>query len=408
MSSTNVSAAEPCRPLSQRAMTVFAATSLGAILAGSSAPTPLYRLYQESWALSPIMLTVIFSVYALSLLLSLLTVGSLSDYVGRRPVIFAALLLSALSMALFIEADGASWLIAARVVQGLATGALTSTLGAVILDTHRSKGALINSITPFFGMSVGALGASALAAYAPAPMQLVYIILLAAFLVLALLVWLMPETADPQPGALASLRPHVAVPPQARRALLLITPVNIAVWALGGFYLSLMPSLFRAATGLTSPFLGGIVVAALTLSGAVSVLSVRHWPAPSILVAGTVTLVAGVAVTLSGVHLQAASLLLLGTVIAGLGFGAGFFGGARTIMPLAGLHERAGLLAAFYVQSYLAFSLPVILVGLLAPRLGLPLSTYIYGAAIIVLAIISLAATLISLGKTKAAATPRG
>lgn len=377
-------------------MAFLAGLSLAAILAGSAAPTPLYRLYQESWALSPLTLTLIFSIYAITLLFSLLTVGSLSDYVGRRPMISAGLLLSAVSMVLFIEADSAPWLIAARAVQGLATGALTSTLGATLLDCNREKGAMMNSLMPFFGMAAGALGSSTLITFAPAPMQLVYIVMLVLFLVLAVAVWQMPETASPQAGAWKSLKPHIAVPVQARRPLLLISPVNIAAWALGGFYLSLMPSLFRLATGLTSPLLGGGVVAALTLSGAAAVLTARTWPARRTLIIGTATLIPGVALTLSGVFFAAAPLLLIGTIAAGLGMGASFFGASRNVMPLAELHERAGLLAAFYVESYLAFSLPVILIGIVAPHLGLDHASYLYGGALIVLASISLLATLLS------------
>jgi hypothetical protein len=381
---------------SRRGMALFAGLSLAAILAGSAAPTPLYRLYQEHWALSPLTLTLIFSIYAITLLLSLLTVGSLSDYVGRRPVISAGLFLSAVAMVLFIEADSAGWLIAARAVQGIATGALTSTLGATILDSNREKGAMLNSLMPFFGMAAGALGASMLASFAPAPLQLVYFVMLLLFLVLAAVVWQMPETASPMRGAWASLKPHIAVPAQARRPLLLISPVNIAAWALGGFYLSLMPSLFRLATGLTSPLLGGSVVAALTLSGAAAVLLARTWPARRTLLVGTATLIPGVAITLSGVYFQAVPLLLGGTILAGLGMGSSFFGASRNVMPLAELHERAGLLAAFYVESYLAFSLPVILIGIAAPHFGLPVASYLYGGALIVLAAMSLLATLLT------------
>jgi MFS family permease len=378
----------------RRAMAFFAGLSLAAILAGSAAPTPIYRLYQETWALSPLTLTLIFSIYAITLLLSLLTVGSLSDYVGRRPVISAGLFLSAVAMVLFIEADSAGWLIAARAVQGIATGALTSTLGATILDSNREKGAMLNSLMPFFGMAAGALGSSTLVTFAPAPLQLVYIVMLILFVALASVVWQMPETASPTRGAWASLKPHIAVPVQARRPLLLISPVNIAAWALGSFYLSLMPSLFRVATGLTSPLLGGSVVAALTLSGAAAVLLARTWPARRTLLVGTATLIPGVAVTLSGVYFEAAPLLLVGTILAGLGMGSSFFGASRKVMPLAELHERAGLLAAFYVESYLAFSLPVILIGIAAPHFGLPVASYLYGGALIVLAAMSLLATL--------------
>jgi hypothetical protein len=71
-------------------------------------------------------------------------------------------------------------------------------------------------------------------------------------------------------------------------------------------------------------------------------------------------------------------------------------GTIRTVMPLAKADERAGLLSAFYVEGYLAFSLPAILTGLFAPVVGLPLAADIYGAAVILLAVASLLAASLS------------
>src|SRR4051794_28525529 len=163
MSSINLSLDAPRDGASPRAMTVFAALALATILAGSTAPTPLYRLYQEQWGFPHVTLTLIFAVYALSLLAALLTVGSLSDHVGRRPVIFASLVTSALAMWIFVHAGSPEALIAARIVQGFSAGAAASTIGAALMDADRARGPLINSVAPFTGMTVGALGASALA-----------------------------------------------------------------------------------------------------------------------------------------------------------------------------------------------------------------------------------------------------
>jgi hypothetical protein len=62
-------------------------------------------------------------------------------------------------------------------------------------------------------------------------------------------------------------------------------------------------------------------------------------------------------------------------------------------MPLAEAHERAGLLSAFYVEGYLSFTLPAIVMGLLAPLVGLPIAADVYGSAVVVLAMMSLIAT---------------
>jgi MFS family permease len=376
--------------LSNPATTVMAVITAMTFSACGAAPTPLYQQYQEAFGLTPFVVTIIFAAYVLSLLGALLTVGSLSDYIGRRPAIMAALSMNVVAMCMFIAADSAAALIAARAVQGFATGLATATLGATILDTDGSRGSMLNSITAFSGLTVGSLGAAALVTCAPDPRQLVYSILLAMTVIELLVLWHMPETAKPKPGVFASLRPHVSVPVQARRALAQLTPVTIASWALGGFYFSLMPSLVRVATGVTLPILGGLVVSALTFSGVIAVLSLRNVSPSRILGGGIAALSLGVAITLAGVQAQHVGLMLLGTIVSGTGFGAAFSGTMRTVMPQAKSHERAGLLSAFYVEGYLAFSLPAIVTGLLAPIAGFPLAADVYGSAVIVLAIASL------------------
>jgi len=387
-------APQPRASLSYKATTVIAVITAMTFAASGAAPTTLYQRYQEVFGLTPFVLTVIFGAYVLSLLGALLTVGSLSDYIGRRPAILAALALNVAAMILFISADSAAALIVARIMQGFATGLATATLGAAIMDTDRSRGPVLNSITAFIGLTAGSLGGGALVTYAPYPQDLVFAVLLVLSAAEALILWYMPATVTPKPGALASLQPHVNIPAKARRALIQVTPVTIASWALGGFYFSLMPALVRVATGVTLPVVGGLVVSALTFSGAMAVLSLRNTSARRILSSGIPALVTGVAITLVGVQMQRVSLMLLGTVVAGIGFGAAFSGSMRTVMPHAEAHERAGLLSTFYVQGYLSFSLPAILTGLLAPIAGLPLAADVYGAAVIVLAIASLLAML--------------
>ena len=381
---------QPRASLTNKATTIAAVITAMTFSASGAAPTTLYHQYQEAFGLTPFMLTVVFGAYVLALLGALLTVGSLSDYIGRRPAILTALSLNVAAMLMFIAAESAAALVAARAVQGFATGLATATLGAAIMDTDRSRGPVLNSITAFVGLTAGSLGGGALVTYAPDPQQLVYAVLLVLSAAEALLLWYMPETVTPKPGALASLQPHVSVPARAQRALVQVTPVTIASWALGGFYFSLMPSLVRVATGVTSPIVGGLVVSALTFSGAIAVLSLRNASARRILSGGIPALVSGVAITLAGVQMRQVSLMLAGTVVAGIGFGAAFSGSMRTVMPHAEAHERAGLLSAFYVEGYLSFSLPAILTGLVAPIAGLPLAADVYGAVVIVLAIASL------------------
>jgi MFS family permease len=379
---------------SNRASLWFLAITLLSFLAASTAPTPLYRLYQEQMHFSAATLTLIFGVYAFSLLAALLTVGSLSDHLGRKPVIFTAVVLNILAMLLFIKADSVAWLISARVLQGFATGMATAVLSATLLDIDRQQGPLINSVAPLLGMALGGLGCGLLAEFAPAPLHLTYWLLLVLFALQALYIWRLPESVSRQPGAWASLRPTLHVPVQARSTLWRVLPLNTATWALGGFYASLAPSLVRTATGSTSNLIAGSTVAALTVTGALMIFTLRNRPAALALQLGASLLPTGIVMVLLGVHSASLPLFFFGTLVAGCGFGAGFLGAVRSLVPLALPHERAGLMSSFYVLSYLAFCLPSLLAGNLTRTFGLVATTDGYGAVLIVLSVGALLALI--------------
>ncbi|SON54177.1 multidrug resistance protein D [Hartmannibacter diazotrophicus] len=386
-----------------RATTLYAVIAAITFSATSSAPTPLYHLYQQSLHLSALAITLVFAAYAFAMLGALLTVAKLSDYVGRRPMILAALLLNALALVIFIVAGSAEILILARVVQGVATGIALATLGAAIVDTDPRNGAVYNSFTAFLGLTVGSLLAGALVSWAPLPTQLVYMVLLAVSLVEALVVFVMPETIDSKPGALRALLPNVAIPAKARPALIRLMPLNLAAWALGGFYLSLMPTLVAVATGSRTPFTGAAVVAALMLTGTLTVLWLRSSRPERLVRTGGVWLGLGIALTLVAIQQQSAAGMLAATVVAGVGFGATYSGNLRTLLPLAGEHERAGLLAAYFVESYLFFAIPAIGAGILAPVFGLVPTAFLYGGVLIALSMLSLLA-----GRVSPSASPLG
>jgi len=367
------------------------ASILVTYLAASTAPSPLYALYREAWGFSALTLTLVFSTYAFTLLAALLVFGALSDFRGRREVIIASLVLEFASLLVFRHADSVGWLIAARALQGVATGIATSVLSAGMQDLHRERGALLNSIAPLLGMGAGALGAGALAQFAPAPTRLVYDVLLAILAAQTLAAFWLPETVTRRAGAIGAMRPQLAVPKRARATLWQVLPVNTAQWALGGFYASLAPSLARIVTGLHSPLLGGAVVATLVLSGAIAVLAVRTRPARVALAGGTVALVLGLGVTLAGVQWHSTAAFFAGSLVAGLGFGSAFNGTLRSLVPLAEPHERAGLMSTFFVLSYLAFSVPAIAAGLAAGRVGLQAASLGYGLLLVALAGVALA-----------------
>jgi MFS family permease len=379
------------RRLPARAAFYLQASVVTLLLAGSSAPTPLYSVYQAEWGFSPITVTVVFAIYAIAVLATLLTLGSLSDHVGRRPMLLGALALQAIAMVIFASADGVSMLIVGRIAQGLATGAALGAVGAGMLDLDRVKGTVANGVAPIAGTATGALGSSLLVQYLPSPTRLVYLVLLAACAVQAIGVSLMAETSPRRPGARAALRPQFALPAAVRGPLLVATPVLVAVWALGGFYASLGPSLVRAVAGSGSLVLGGLSLFILAGSGALTVLAVRTLAPRVVMLVGIGALLAGVGTTLGAISASSVLVFLIGTAIAGVGFGAGFQGALRTIVPLAEPHERAGVISVVFLVSYLALGVPSVIAGLLVVDSGGLLTTAReYGVAVMALAALAL------------------
>jgi len=194
-------------------------------LAASSAPTPLYATYAAKWHFSPITTTVVFGVYAIAVLLCLLVLGRLSDHVGRRPVLLAALALQITAATVLTAAGGVEALFLGRVLQGIATGGAIGALGAALLDVDRRRGTLANAAAPGIGTGTGALLSGWLVQYAPAPTHLVYLVLIGVFAVQGLAVIRMPETVSRKTGARAALRPELAVPSNLRGPVLAAAPI---------------------------------------------------------------------------------------------------------------------------------------------------------------------------------------
>lgn len=380
------------RPAAFAAVTAIFVT----FLAASSAPSPLYVVYQQQWGFSAITITVVFAIYVVGLLGSLLVVGALSDHIGRRPVLGGAIALEAVALVLFLVAGDVTVLAIARIAQGIATGAATTALGAALVDlnpTHApGRAGVVNGVAPLSGLALGALGAGALVQYGPAPTHLIYAILLAGMAVAAAIVAVMPETAALRPGALASLRPRVGIPPRLRADVIALLPMLIASWALGGLYLSLGPSVAATIFGDHSHLVGGIVVVLLTGTGAASAFALRARPSGQVFAMAGVLLAVGMVVTLIGFESEAALVAAAGTVVAGIGFGAAALGAFGTLARLAAPEERGEVFAVAYVISYVAFSVPAVIAGFATSSVGLHDTTVAYAVAVIALSVAALVA----------------
>ncbi|WP_157393495.1 MFS transporter [Nocardia terrae] len=373
------------------------AVALALLLFASSAPSPMYPVYQQMWHYSALVSTGVYAANAIALLVTLLFAGSLSDHIGRRPVLITAVLVELAGTLAFAEARSVAWLFTARIVQGIATGLATGAITATLIDLQPAEsrlGALMTNVASAGGLAIGAISSGLLVAYAPAPTRLVYWLLAAAFTIIVLGVLLIPETVRPDGRGMASLKPRVSVPQPVLTAFLTMVPSIVATWALGGLYLALGGALMRVQFHVSTPLAGGLVVVALQGTSAVTALLARDWTIDQALLRGPVLLMTGVSVALLGAATHSVWLFFAASILAGIGFGPSFSGALRMLTGLAPAENRAEVVTAIYVVSYLSLSIPAVIAGLCVQRFGLPATTYGYGFIVIALEAIALAGSL--------------
>jgi len=374
-------------PLRSHAGFRITLAGMAVMMAGASAPSPFYPSLQQEIGFSAATLTGIFAVYTVALLISLLVTGSLSDHVGRRPVISVGFVLMALSLLLFWQAGDVAGLMVARTLQGVAAGLLLSALSAAVVDLEPrdrpGSASVWNSVIPLGGLAVGALISGILMDVTEMAEADVFCTLVVAYVLLAAVIWLIPETAPRHEGVWASLRPRVGVPATAAKAFWRSAPAVVAGWATGGLYLSLGAPIVRHVFGAEDHVTQAGVVALLCAAGAVACYLARGHSSRQVTLYGTSALSIGTALTLLAIGWQSLPAYLAALIIAGTGFGTCFYGVLRSIVPVVRPDERGELFASLFTLSYLAFGLPTLLAGMAVGIFGLTSTTLGYGALIV-------------------------
>ena len=403
MSSSPVSAAAPAtghrRTLPAGLALTGAAIAFTSLYLAAGALMPLLVEYQEKWDLPAALLTLAFAVFAIGFLAAVLVLGPLSDHVGRRPVLLGALVIQLASNVMFLVAPDIGWVIAARIVQGLATGAATTAFTAVLVElappNRKRLGTILGSVGLTGGLGAGSLLAGVAIQLTTTTANTIVFIVLTIITVLGIVVIAMsPESVIRVPGALRSLVPRVAIPPATRREFTAAAPVIAAVWMLSGLSGGIAPSLVRSVFLLNSGLLNGLSgFIAPAASAVVGVMFARLDPRRSMII-GIYASIAGAIGIIGGVCAGSVAIMIIGQAVAGVGFGASFTASLRLIFPLAAAYQRASVVASIYLVSYLAFGVPVVVAGQLASSFGLVPIVFWYTTVTLLLALGSLPAQM--------------
>jgi MFS family permease len=375
---------------------VSAVVSLVAAFAAVGSTIPLFNVYraEDGFTNADISLTVV--AYSAATLGTLLVLGRLSNYVGRRPTALASLGLLVLGCLVLLSVHHIGILIAGRLLMGLGTGLASSSLAAYIVDAAPTRPTWLASVassqTVMLGLAVGAIASGALVQFGPWPRDLIFLVLIGMLLLSAALVAISPETVTPTPGAWRSLRPSVRVPVRVRHLLPIAAAVFLATWATGAFYQAFVPALVEDQLHTNNSLVLGLVFAAYMGPSALGApLGGRFSPAAAQRI-GMIAFLAGWIGLITAITTGALPLFIAATIVAGAGQGIAISAATHGLLYGSTLADRAPIFAVVYLLSYSGATIPSLISAQLSNALSLPHITLGYGALAIVATLITVIA----------------
>ncbi|MEO9138522.1 MAG: MFS transporter [Jatrophihabitans sp.] len=366
----------------------FAITMLGTTL-----PTPLYPIYAEQFAFGELMTTVVFATYAVGVTAGLLLFGHWSDQLGRRPLLLAGLVLSAVSAVAFLLPGALGWLFVGRFVSGVSAGIFTGTATATIVDLApehgRARAGLVAAAVNMAGLGAGPLLAGVLAQYAPLPLRLCFVVDLVLVAIGVLCVFGVEEPV--RRSTSLSLRPRaLRVPTEIRAVFTRAAIAGFAGFAVLGLFTAVSPAFLGQVLGEHNKALIGAVVLVTFASSVAGQTQSGRLGLERALPFGCIALIVGMVVVGVGLGTKVLALLVLGAVIAGYGQGLSFRAGLGSVADASPPEQRGAITSSFFVVLYVGISIPVIGEGALAAEAGLITAGVVFAGLVAALAAVAL------------------
>jgi MFS family permease len=370
--------------LSRRSSFWAVAIAFLALTAFATAPSALYGLYAQTEHLSRITLTVVYAVYAVGVVASLLLAGHLSDSYGRRTILIPALVVAAAASVGFLIWTSLPGLLVARLLTGVALGAGVATATAYIADLDAStdgtpsrRSGIVATIANVGGLAIGPLMAGLLAQYVPGGLTLTFAVLLAALIAGIVIISRSPETREPRQPRPAYRPQRLRAPADARGPFISAATGAFLVFAVGGLLAGLAGTFLAGPLNHPSAVLTGLVIFLNFGAGVLVQSTTTHWPAHRLIAAGLAPLLVGLVILVASAWTTPASLalFLIGSAVTGLGGGAIIRGSLTVVISTASPEDRAGALTTYFTAGYVGVSLPVLGAGIalqyLSPRVTL-------------------------------------
>lgn len=350
---------------------------------------PMFPFYRERFGLSEGDLTLVFAMYSLTLIPTLLLQGPLSDARGRKTILLPTLGLAVLASLVMASANGLPWLIVGRVLQGLSTGAFWGAGAAFARDLtpdhRRDDAALLFTVTFPAGLGVGAVGFGAVASATDSIVVpwLVHAVMMVAA---ALLVSTVPETVRTRrPWPRLSLR--IGLPRGNERGFLwFVAPLTFVFATVQALALALAPTLLGHVIDGAAPAQAGLMVGMVMALAVTTQLATRNSlnVYQSAVIGGIGTVSGGLAVAAS-ILVGSVAMLLPSMALLSMGSGLAFRGVLSLSERMSPEDTRAEVLSACTALLYLGAGLPTLASGYLIDltSLGATIVGMMSGAAVI-------------------------
>jgi MFS family permease len=369
-------------------------------MAFGTVPAPLYPLYQARSGFSTFMITVIFAVYAVGVVISLLLAGHVSDWLGRRKILIPALGLELVAAAIFLTAPSLPGLIVARLVTGLGIGMLTATATAHLHELHTrhrpaASGQRFEAVATaanIGGIGLGALVSGVLAQYVDGPLRTPYLVFAGLLLLSIVAVLLTPETVD-EKLVRPTYRPQrISADHGDRPGYIAAAAAGFASFAVFGVFTSVAPGFVGGTLHHPSPAIAGLVVfAVFGPAAAAQTLTSRMRPDVK-LATGLAAQALGLVVLTVSMHATNLPAFLVGGAITGIGAGMLFKAAVGAVATMAAPAMRGEALAGLFLISYLGLSLPAVGIGIVTRYVTA--TTAMTSLAVVLLVLLGVVATL--------------
>jgi len=377
--------------LSRRASFWAVAFAFLTVTALSTAPSPLYGLYAHRDSFSSLTSTIVYAVYVVGLVASLLLVGHVSDWYGRRTVLIPGLLIALAAVIVLIAGKSLGAVVAGRILTGIALGASVATATAYLsdLDVDASgaptrRAGVVATIANVGGLALGPLVAGILAEYASDPLTLPYVVL-AVSLGIALLGVAFSVEGRPPVSPRPVYRPQrLEAPSEGRGQFVAALAGAFLSFAVFGLFAGLAITLLTRSFHHHSPALAGLAIFMTFASGLIAQMTTIRWSAQRVIAVGTGPAVAGLSIMVVSAWSDPPSLaaFLLGGVIAGAGGGLIFRGSLSVVIASASADVRAGALATYFTAAYVGIAVPVIGAGAVLQFVSPRVTLLVFGAVV--------------------------